>query len=83
MKYTGVAVDFAAGTIGASKAGISIAAHTYPAARGAGITILNKGKKVFGIEWHRFKIPSGKRGVLGKKVNRPHIDTPNRKHWPW
>jgi uncharacterized protein RhaS with RHS repeats len=77
--------------VGMGGAGIARAAgfktlfHHYPNARGAGMMIVKRGKKIFGAEWHRFKIKSGQRGVPGKLVNRPHIDIPPKgvNHWPW
>jgi RHS repeat-associated protein len=49
----------------------------YPNAGGAGLNILNEGKRIIGFDWHKFKID-------GEWANLPHIDIPGIvKHWPW
>lgn len=53
----------------------------YPNAGGAGVNIFRNGKRVFGVDWHRFKLN-------GKMVNRPHYHRgPTKsqmsKHRPW
>jgi hypothetical protein len=58
--------------------GYSAAFYNYPNAGGRGLNIFREGKRVLGLDWHRFKYGS-------RIVNRPHIDIPGWKlrHWPW
>jgi hypothetical protein len=69
----------AAGAI-AGKAGLKVTAGLYEHG-GGGINLLKNGKRLFGADWHAFKLG-------GKMVNRPHLHfgkTANqlKKHWPW
>ena len=51
----------------ARTAGYSVEFNYYKNAKGVGMTVLKKGERCFGIDWHRFKLKS-----TGKMVNRPH-----------
>lgn len=61
--------------------GWSISLGRYKRAGGGGINVFRNGKRILGLDWHKFKLN-------GKMVNRPHYhrgSTKNqlRKHRPW
>lgn len=51
----------------ARAAGYSVEFNYYRKAKGVGMTVLKKGERCLGIDWHRFKMKS-----TGQMVNRPH-----------
>jgi RHS repeat-associated protein len=82
-QVAGVAHGVALGGAAAARAGggYSVIFRRYPRAGGGGMTVEKSGRRVFGIDWHKFKLG-------GKEVNRPHFHsgaTKNqlKKHRPW
>jgi hypothetical protein len=71
------------GISAARSAGWRISAGYYPKAKGVGINLKRHGKRVFGLDWHKFKLN-------GKMVNRPHYHRSFeghggsiKRHRPW
>lgn len=67
------------GAVGGLEAiGIKTVLRRYPRAGGGGINLLSKksGRRLIGLDYHKIGKPPNQR-------YRPHIDTPNVKHWPF
>ncbi len=70
-----------AGGARAAQKGITVTFNWYPKARGIGINVLKKGERLFGLDWHKFKLG-------GKWTNRLHYHlgktkSQMKKHRPW